>query len=94
MLYAMEVTRVGGHTLFANMYDAWYTLPDDLKTKIDGRKVLHIYKYLPTERVDLTDDISKYDHQWRPIVITPKIRPPGALRQRTDVGIDRRLQRR
>ncbi|RZO38195.1 MAG: TauD/TfdA family dioxygenase [Rhodospirillaceae bacterium] len=70
MLYAMEVTRVGGHTLFANMYDAWDTLPGDLKTKIDGRKVLHIYKYLPTERVDLTDDIDKYDHHWQPIVIT------------------------
>ena len=70
MLYAMEVTRVGGHTLFANMYDAWETLPDDLKAKIDGRKVLQIYKYLPTERVDLTDGIDKYDHQWQPIVIT------------------------
>ena len=70
MLYAMEVTRVGGHTLFANMYDAWDTLPDDLKAKIDGRKVLHIYKYLPTERVDLKDGIDNYDHRWQPIVIT------------------------
>lgn len=70
ILYAMEVTRVGGHTLFANMYDAWETLPNDLKAKIDGRKVLQIYKYLPTERVDLTDGIDKYDHQWQPIVIT------------------------
>ena len=58
------------------------TLPDDLKTKIDGHKVLHIYKYLPTERVDLTDDISKYDHQWQlHRHYPPKIRPPGALRQ-------------
>ena len=70
MLYAMEVTRVGGHTLFANMYDAWDTLSDDLKAKIDGRKVLHIYKYLPTERVDLKDGIDNYDHRWQPIVIT------------------------
>ena len=70
MLYAMEVTRVGGHTLFANMYDAWDTLPGDLKEKIDGRQVLHIYKYLPTERVDLNDGIDKYDHHWQPIVIT------------------------
>ena len=70
MLYAMEVTRVGGHTLFANMYDAWETLPQDLKDRIEGRQVLHIYKYLPTERVDLKEDIDKYDHQWQPIVIT------------------------
>tara|TARA_R110000868_G_scaffold1253_6_gene9719 strand:+ start:19490 stop:20335 length:846 start_codon:yes stop_codon:yes gene_type:complete len=69
MLYAMEVTRVGGHTLFANMYDAWETLSDDLKAKIDGRRVLHVYKYLPTERVNLKDGIDKYDHRWQPIVI-------------------------
>ena len=70
ILYAMEVTSVGGHTLFANMYEAWNTLSSELKRTIDGRKVLHIYKYLPTERVDLSDDIDQYDHQWQPIVIT------------------------
>ena len=70
ILYAMEVTRIGGHTLFANMYNAWDTLPDDLKQKIDGRQVLQIYKYLPTEPVNLTDGIENYDHQWQPIVIT------------------------
>ena len=70
ILYALEVTRVGGHTLFANMYDAWETLSDDLKEKIYGRRVLQIYKYLPTERVDLADGIDKYDHQWQPTVIT------------------------
>ena len=70
ILYALEVTWVGGHTLFANMYDAWETLSDDLKEKIYGRRVLQIYKYLPTEHVDLADGIDKYDHQWQPIVIT------------------------
>ncbi|MEK9646499.1 MAG: TauD/TfdA family dioxygenase [Alphaproteobacteria bacterium] len=70
MLYAIEVTQVGGHTLFANMYEAWETLPDDLKSRIDGRKVLQIYKYLPTEPVNLKDGIDRYDHQWQPIVIT------------------------
>ncbi len=69
MLYAMEVTQVGGHTLFANMYAAWDTLPADLKEKIEDRNVLHIYKYLPTERVDLSEDIDKYDHHWQPIVV-------------------------
>lgn len=69
MLYAMEVTRVGGHTLFANMYDAWDRLPDDMKAKIEGRKVLHIYKYLPTERVNLSKGIGRYDHHWQPAVL-------------------------
>ena len=69
MLYAIEVTKVGGHTRFANMYKAWETLPEDLKQTIDGRRVLHIYKYLPTEKVNLKEDISKYDHCWQPAVI-------------------------
>ena len=63
ILYALEVTRVGGHTLFANMYEAWKTLSADLKEKIYGRRVLQIYKYLPTERVNLADGIDKYDHE-------------------------------
>ena len=70
MLYAMEVTRVGGHTLFANMYEAWETLPDEMKARIDGRKVLHIYKYLPTEKVNLKEGIDRYDHHWQPIVLS------------------------
>lgn len=70
ILYALEVTRVGGHTRFANMYDAWDTLSEEMQAKIDGRQVLHVYKYLPTERVDLKDDIDKYDHHWQPIVIS------------------------
>ena len=78
MLYAMEVTQVGGHTLFANMYAAWDTLPADLKEKIEDRNVLHIYKYLPTERVDLSEDIDKYDHHWQPIVVKhPKTGRPA-----------------
>lgn len=70
MLYAMEVTDTGGHTLFANMCEAWDTLPDDLRRAIDGRRVLHIYKYLPAERVDLRDGIDGYDHCWQPAVVT------------------------
>jgi taurine dioxygenase len=70
ILYAMEVTEAGGHTLFANMYAAWETLSDELKAKIDGRTILQIYKYLPTERVDLSEGVNKYDHRWQPIVIT------------------------
>ena len=70
MLYAMEVTRVGGHTLFANMYAAWETLPGEMKAKIDGRRVLHVYKYLPSERVDLAAGIERYDHHWQPAVLS------------------------
>jgi taurine dioxygenase len=44
-LYAIEVPRVGGNTLFANGYLAYETLPADLKAQLDGRKALNIYDY-------------------------------------------------
>jgi len=44
-LYAIEVPKTGGNTLFANGYAAWETLPADLKAKLDGRGALNIYDY-------------------------------------------------
>lgn len=45
MLYALEVPRAGGNTLFANAYAAYETLSDDIKRRIDGRKAIHAYDY-------------------------------------------------
>ena len=45
MLYAIEVPRAGGNTLFANGYKAYETLPDAIKRRIDGRKALNAYDY-------------------------------------------------
>jgi taurine dioxygenase len=45
MLYAIEVPRAGGNTLFANGYKAYDTLPDALKLRIAGRKALNAYDY-------------------------------------------------
>ena len=45
ILYAIEVTKEGGHTLFANMFRAWDELPDDLKQRIDGRLAMNVYDY-------------------------------------------------
>ncbi len=69
LLYAIEPTRDGGHTLFANMYAAYDTLADDLKAAIEGREVMQVYNYLPTVRVDPDEDPSKYDHYVQPAVI-------------------------
>jgi taurine dioxygenase len=45
MLYALEVPRVGGDTLFANCYTAYETLPDVIKQRLAGTRALHAYDY-------------------------------------------------
>jgi len=64
-LYAIEIPRVGGNTMFINCYDAYETLPDDLKTAIAGRNALNVYDYgaNPTTRgVDVNPDAPKWLH--------------------------------
>jgi len=45
MLYALEVPSHGGNTLFANAYTAYETLPDNVKSRLAGRKAIHAYDY-------------------------------------------------
>ena len=41
ILYALEVPPSGGDTYFASMIQAYRTLPDDLKRRIEGRRAIH-----------------------------------------------------
>ena len=41
LLYALEVTKEGGETGFISMYDAYDTLPEDLKKAIEGKQIKH-----------------------------------------------------
>jgi len=52
LLYAIEVPRRGGNTLFANMYAAYDTLPDAIKHRLDGLRARNVYDYAanPTKR--------------------------------------------
>ena len=43
MLYAVEIPSVGGTTMFANLYKAYETLPDDLKAKLSTCTALQRY---------------------------------------------------
>ena len=43
MLYGVVVPAVGGDTQFTNMYAAYADLPDEMKARIDGLKVIHKY---------------------------------------------------
>jgi alpha-ketoglutarate-dependent taurine dioxygenase len=40
ILYALEVPRTGGDTWFANMFAAYESLPQNVKNRIDGLKVI------------------------------------------------------
>ncbi len=41
ILYGLEVTQTGGETGFISMYDAYDTLPADLKAAIEGKQIKH-----------------------------------------------------
>lgn len=41
LLYALEVTKTGGETGFMSMYQAYDTMPEDLKAEVEGRQIKH-----------------------------------------------------
>ena len=70
MLYAIEVPRQGGNTLFANAYKAYETLPEQIKRRIEGRRALNAYDYdtAATKRGTIVaDGVPTYVH---PVVRT------------------------
>lgn len=66
-LYALEVPKVGGNTLFINCYDAFDALPDDLKKAIAGRKALNVFdgNVVSARRGKTDSDAPRY---WHPMV--------------------------
>ncbi|MFT5174054.1 MAG: taurine dioxygenase [Gammaproteobacteria bacterium] len=42
MLYALQVPNHGGNTGFANMYAAYESLPDDLRTAFEGKRAVFL----------------------------------------------------
>lgn len=78
MLYAIEIPAQGGNTMFANMYKAYETLPDDVKQRIADLKALNVYDYglNPTQRGQPGDDAPRYVH---PVVRTHPVTKRKAL---------------
>jgi taurine dioxygenase len=69
MLYAIEIPSAGGNTLFANMFRAYDTLPDELKEKLKGKLAVQAYDYdgtrggSPRMRGEpLRPDVKQYAH--------------------------------
>ena len=77
-LYAVELPSRGGSTLFGNCYLAWEALPDRLRRKLAGRKVLQVYDYTLKERPDIAelDGIPQF---WQPAVIVHPLTRKRAL---------------
>jgi taurine dioxygenase len=51
-LYSLEVPSKGGNTRFANCYRAYETLPEPLKSKLEGRRAIHSYRLGEAKRGD------------------------------------------
>ncbi len=71
LLYAQKLTTWGGETCFANQYAAYDRIPEKLRDKLEGRKVLQVHDYKRRERLNLDAiDLSQVRHHEQPIFIT------------------------
>ena len=70
LLYALEIPSVGGHTKFANLYAAYDRLPNALRNKLEGRKVLQLYDYDKNSHANLDQNLEELLHYWHPIFVT------------------------
>jgi len=53
LLYALEVSEIGGDTEWLNMYDAYDTLPEETKQRIDGLKARHSFNRYKNNRISV-----------------------------------------
>ena len=79
LLHALALPDSGGNTMFANMYRAFENVPDALKQKLAGRKVLHAYDFATTEEVNIDDGLDKIQHCWQPIFVRHPVTGRTAL---------------
>jgi taurine dioxygenase len=69
-LYAIELPSRGGNTCVNNMYAAYENIPDALRARLEGRRVLQVHDYKRRERIDLDAiDLGKVLHRWQPIFV-------------------------
>lgn len=69
LLHALELPSTGGNTKFANQYLAYENIPNNLKARLHGRKVLQAYNFTMLEKVDLEKGLDGIQHQWQPIFV-------------------------
>ncbi len=79
LLYALEVSAVGGDTEWSNMYAAYDALAPDMKKRLDGLKARHTFNRLRNPRVTLPkqhkeDAKEHYERISPPDAIHPVVR--------------------
>lgn len=68
MLYAEEIPSTGGNTMFANMYDAYDALPEDLQDRLTGLRAVNIFDYETQVRT------GRFDRATAPHATHPAVR--------------------
>jgi len=69
-LYGIEIPSEGGHTKFASLYAAYDNIPDDLRRRLEGARVMQGYDYGSDTRLDLDINLDNIFHYSQPIFIT------------------------
>ncbi len=93
MLYAIEVPSSGGDTLFANLYDAFETLPADMQVRLRGLNAVH--NLMSGTGADAKVTLSEAQRAKVPDAIHPVVRRhPGTGREALFVnpGFTRRIE--
>ena len=70
ILYAMEIPKVGGNTLFCDATAAYDALDDETKARLHGLRALNLYDYdaaATHTAAEVSDDAPRYEH---PVVRT------------------------
>lgn len=68
MLYAEEVPSIGGNTMFANMYEAFDSLPQDIQDRLSDLQAVNAFDYETQVRTQ------RYDRSKVPYAIHPAVR--------------------
>ena len=69
-LYSIEIPSHGGDTHFASMSAAYDNLPEQLKQRIEGKRVLQAFDEIQDRRLDLDAiALDTVKHAWQPIVL-------------------------
>ena len=71
LLHGIEVSRTGGLTCFANMYEVWDALPAALRARVAGRKARHDFEMLSRitgGRAPTPEERAAMPPVWQPMV--------------------------